>query len=96
MHVDYKSEMENNELQSANAEISKCKNCTLECTLDEMTILKTLVEKPTVTQKELAVKLQKSERTIKNKMDKLKEKGYIMRVNGKRNGTWKVMVDIID
>ena len=41
-------------------------------------------------------KVQKSERTIKNKMDKLKEKGYIMRVNGKRNGTWKVMVDIID
>jgi len=40
--------------------------------------------------------VQKSERTIKNKMDKLKEKGYIMRVNGKRNGTWKVMVDIID
>lgn len=94
MHVDYK-EQGNNAFQSANDEISKCKNCTLECTLEELAILKIIAENPSVTQKELAYKLGKSERTIKSKVLLLQEKNYIQRVNGKRYGKWEVLVEIV-
>ena len=72
----------------------KCKNCTLVCTLEEPAIIQILREDPSVTQKELAVKLVKSERTIKNRIAALQEKSYIRRVNGKRYGRWEVSVDL--
>ena len=87
LHVDYTD----NYAQSANEEDSKCKNCTLDCTLDELSILKLIIEKPDITQKELAKRIGKSERTVKNKIASLKEKKYIRRMNGKRNGKWEVL-----
>ena len=44
-------------------------------------------------QKEIVNRIGKSERTVKNKVASLKEKGYIQRLNGKRNGKWEVMID---
>ena len=85
LHVDYKEEN-----QSANMDISKCKNCTLE----ELAILKIILNNPTITQKKLAEQLGKSERTIKTRTVELQEKGYICRKNGKRNGIWEVLVEI--
>lgn len=52
-----------------------------------------LKEKPTVTQRDLAMLTGKSERTIKRRTVELQEKGYICRENGKRNGKWVVKVD---
>ena len=49
---------------------------------------------PGVTQKELAVKVGKSERTIKTRTVEMQEKGYICRENGKRNGKWKILIEI--
>lgn len=69
---------------------SKCKNCTLE----EVAILKIISANPTVTQKELADQLGKSERTVKTRTVELQEKGYIRRNNGKRNGEWEILVEI--
>lgn len=37
---------------------------------------------------------RKSLRTIKREMAEMKEKGYICRLNGKRNGKWEVLIDI--
>ena len=85
MHVDF---------QSANDEKPKCKNYTLEYTLEELQILKIMVANPHVTQRELAQELGKSERTIKSKVLSLQEKNYVRRVNGKRYGRWEVLVEI--
>ncbi|MEG0228631.1 MAG: winged helix-turn-helix domain-containing protein [Lachnospiraceae bacterium] len=58
---------------------------------DELAILKAMANNPSITQKELVAKVGKSERTIKSKTIELQKKGYIQRVNGKRNGLWKVL-----
>ena len=72
--------------------VPKGKICTLNCPLDELAVLQLIIENPDITQKEIANKVGKSERTIKNKVASLKEKGYIRRLNGKRNGRWEVLV----
>ena len=50
LHVAYKSEAP---VQSANAEISKCKNGTLDCTLEALVVLRTIAANPSITQKVL-------------------------------------------
>ena len=92
MHVDYVLEQMDNVAQSATEEVSKGKICTLNCPLDELAILKLIIENPNITQKEIASRIGKSERTVKNKIASLKEKGYIQRLNGKRNGKWEVLI----
>ena len=92
MHVDYVTEQNRNEVQSAAEVISKGKICTLNCPLDEVAILQLIMDNPSITQKEIACRIGKSERTVKNKVASLKEKGYIQRLNGKRNGKWEVLV----
>ena len=87
MHIDFKNE---SVIQSANIYGSKCKNCTLE----ELAIIKELIKNPAITQKELAGKIGKSERTIKTRTVEMQEKGLICRENGKRSGKWKVLVQL--
>lgn len=94
LHINYSSCMENNTPQSAELEPLKGNNCTLDCTLDELWILKTLYADPKCTLKELADKLGLSERSIKTRVAALKEKAYLKRVNGRRSGHWVVLVDI--
>ncbi|MDD7728323.1 MAG: winged helix-turn-helix domain-containing protein [Clostridia bacterium] len=65
---------------------------TLNCPLDELAILQLIMENPNITQKEIAIRIEKSERTVKNKVASLKEKGYIQRLNGKRSGKWEVLI----
>lgn len=80
-------------IQSANTSsvaAPKCNICTLNCTLEEMAVLNFLREQPKATQKEIAVHIGKSERTVKTITVKLTEKGIIERKNGKRNGFWEV------
>ena len=91
LHVDYKADAS---IQSANADISKCQNDTLECTLEELAMLKTVKANPAITQNELAVAVGKSEWTIKRRMTDLQEKGYLRRANGKRSGHWEVLVEL--
>lgn len=94
MHVDYVEVNVDAESQSAMDKIPKCKNCTLNCTLEEREILRCIKENPAITQNEIAERMGKSERTIKSKVSSLQQKGYISRVNGKRYGHWEVLVDI--
>lgn len=97
MHIDYVKYKENDfqsAIQSANIESSKCQNGTLKITLEELALLNWIVDNPEITQVELAEKTGKSIRTIKREMTQLKEKGYIRRLNGKRNGKWEVMIKI--
>lgn len=69
---------------------AKCKICTLDCTLEEAVVLQHIKENPSVTQKEIAVRIGKSERTVKSITVSLVAKGIIERKNGKRNGFWEV------
>lgn len=58
MHIDYSETS-----QSANPEISKCKNCTLK----EFAILREISNNPSITQKALAEAIGKSEQTVKTR-----------------------------
>ena len=99
MHVDWEKTEGSAEFQSANQMVqsaktsnelpSKCKNCTLE----EVAVLRVVQKKPDVTQKEIAVEIGKSERTVKTITVNLQEKGMLRRVNGKRNGLWEIIED---
>lgn len=87
LHVGYQAD---SEAQSAGVEAPKCQNGTLNCTLEELAVLQAVRNNPTITQKELAAIVGKSERTIKRRMTELQEKGYLRRANGKRNGRWEL------
>ena len=86
-------EIEKEAIQSAkqtDMDIPKCKNCTLDCTLEEIAVLNYLKEKPNATQKEIAQHIGKSERTGKSMTVNLSERGIIERKNGRRNGFWEI------
>ena len=87
MHVDFDKQ---SAYQSADSNDSKCKICTLE----ELAIIQELKRNPAITQRELANAIGKSERTVKTRTVEMQEKGLIIRENGKRNGKWKLLVEI--
>ena len=72
--------------QSAKELPPKCKNCTLE----EAAVLRILQDNPAATQKTIAAKISKSERTVKTITANLSQQGIIVRRNGKRNGYWEI------
>jgi Protein involved in cell division len=69
----------------------KSKICTLDCTLEEYFVLAFLKTNPSATQKDIAVHIRKSERTVKTITSNLQQKGLLGRQNGKRYGYWEVM-----
>ena len=79
-HILWKTE---DRVQSATP---KCKSCTLE----EAAVLEFLSRNPQATQKMIAEKIGKSERTVKSLTKALQEKNLLTRRNGKRNGVWEV------
>ena len=87
LHVDYPAQSEANEDTKSN-------NCTLNCTLEELAILRYLKAHPKATQDELAKMIYRSTRTVKTYTSRLVEKGYLVRRNGKRDGWWEVLVPI--
>ena len=92
MHLDWKGIPNTGQsaIQSANVienPLSKCKNCTLE----EAAVLLLVQKNPSITQKQIAAQIGKSERTVKTITVNLVEKGIIIRRNGKRNGYWEII-----
>ncbi|MEE1069930.1 MAG: Fic family protein [Paludibacteraceae bacterium] len=75
-------------IQSANAALSKSNNCTLE----EIATLQIIQRNPRVTQKQIALEIGKSERTVKTITVSLTRKGLIVRRNGKRDGYWEMLM----
>ena len=78
------------ESQSAAENAPKCNICTLNCTLEELSLLNFIKEKPNATQKEIAAHIGKSERTVKTMTVKLSVQGILERKNGRRNGYWVI------
>ena len=91
MHIDFENE---SATQSANKNVSKCQNATLELSLEELAIINILNNNPAVTQKQISELTGKSERTIKRRTVEMQEKGLITRENGRQMGKWKVLVKI--
>ena len=77
-------------IQSANSYNPKCQNDTLDCTLEEVAIVRILRENGKAKQEDIARQIGKSLRTVKRIMAGLVEKGVIARENGRRNGVWVV------
>ena len=88
MHVDYV----NVNFQSVSPKVPKSQFDTLECTLEELAILKLLYKNPSIKQKELVAEAGKSLSTVKRIMESLQKKDYIRRVDGKRYGKWNVLI----
>ena len=78
------------DFQSARGDSSKCQVGTLDCTLEEIAVIQYLKENPTVTQKEIAAHIGKSERTVKRMTVDLSSRGVIERRGGRRNGYWEI------
>jgi len=96
--LDEKNELRNRNLlvaspKSAKSPAPKCQNDTLDCTLEELAIVKILKENGKAKQEDIAKQIGKSLRTVKRIMAGLMEKNVISRENGKRNGVWIVKID---
>lgn len=89
IHVDYVDEYVP---QSIKAKDSKYQFDTLDCSLEELAILKLIAKNPTVKQQELVNATGKSIATVKRIMKSLREKNYIRRENGKRYGKWEMLI----
>lgn len=96
LHLDWDERKKSNSIQSATDHNPKCNSCTLDCTLEELAILRHLSVNPTMTQKALAQQIGRSERTIKTRTVGLQERGLLARENGKRNGNWVVTAELDD
>ena len=89
---------EDNELKNRCLHIRyapRCQNDTLDGTLDgtidENKVLELLKEDSKITQKQIAEKINKSERTVKRIIEALRKNGYIVREGGSRFGYWKIL-----
>ena len=54
-------------------------------------LFKFLIKNPDLTIPELAIKISKSESTIKRKLRKLQQEGYLKRIGAKKGGFWKII-----
>lgn len=66
---------------------------TLNCTLEELAMLKAIKENPRITQEALKNTIHKSIATVKRLTISLQDKGILVRKNGKRDGYWEVKFD---
>ena len=71
--------------QSVIPKVPKSQIDTLECTLEELAVLRLIYKNPSIKQKELAAEIGRSLSTVKRIMESLQKKDYIRRVDGKRN-----------
>ena len=88
MHVDYVDD----NFQSVIPKVPKSQFDTLECTLEELAVLKLIYKNPSIKQKELVAETGKSLSTVKRIMESLQKKDYIRRVDGKRYGKWEILI----
>lgn len=77
--------------QSFTTTDSKFQFDTLNCTLEELAVLRAIEDNPKITQTEIAKSIKKSVSTVKRITSSLVEKGIIIRRNGRRNGWWEIV-----
>ncbi len=96
MYIDYADDAAK-PFNSINSSVSKYQfdtlNATMKLTLHELAVLKIIMEDTGITQNQLVSKSGLSIATIKRSTVSMQKKGFIHRVNGKRNGKWEVLVE---
>ena len=75
-------------VQSITPDVSKSQFDTLNCSLEELAVLKAVGENPHITQEALKTTIGKSISTVKRLTINLQKKGLLVRKNGKRDGYW--------
>jgi len=91
LKVDWINKSDFQSAKIAESSSSKSNFCTLNCTLVEHFVLEFLKDNPRATQKEIALHIRKSERTVKTITSNLQSKNLLERINGKRDGFWKIL-----
>jgi fido (protein-threonine AMPylation protein) len=95
LRVDWKNNSMNapavQSAKTTETDVPKSNICTLNCTLEEHFVLEFLKSNPKATQKEIALHIKKSERTVKTITSNLQNKKLLKRVNGKRDGFWEII-----
>lgn len=98
LHLDYKATEEHANNDEDKNKVSKSNddtlNVTLNCTSEELVLLRVIKEKPHITQKDMAAHIGKSERTVKRMTSSLAERGIIARRDSKKTGYWEIIIDI--
>ena len=77
-------------VQSLTNNNSKSQFDTLNCTLEELSVIKIIQENSKVKQSEIANAIKKSASTVKRITSALVEKGVLVRRNGRRDGWWEI------
>lgn len=77
--------------QSITAPNPKFQFDTLNCTLEELAVLKAIEDNSKITQTDIAKSIKKSASTVKRITSSLVEKGILIRRNGRRNGWWEIL-----
>ena len=90
MHVAYVDE---NTSQRISPVAPKYQFDTLDCSLEELAVLKWIARNPAIRQQELANATGKSIATVKRIMKSLQDKHYLRRENGKRYGKWEILME---
>lgn len=78
-------------IQSIITANSKAQFDTLNCTLEELAVIKVIEANPQITRIEIAKSIKKSASTVKRITSDLVKKGIISRRNGRRNGWWEIL-----
>ncbi len=65
---------------------------TLNCTLEELAVLKLIAKNPMIKQQEMVEATGRSIATIKRMIRSLRDKNYIRRESGKRYGKWEILI----
>lgn len=78
-------------VQSVTTISSKSQFDTLNCTLEDLSVLKLIGDNPKITQAEIAKSIRKSASTVKRITSSLVEKGILIRRNGRRDGWWEIV-----
>ena len=77
--------------QGVTASNSKSQIDTLNCTLEELAVLRVIKDNPKITQTDIAKSIKKSASTVKRITSAMVEKGIIVRRNGLRNGRREIL-----
>ena len=90
MHIDIADKSTS---KSISPKVSKYQFDTLDCSLEELTVLERVAQNPSIKQQELVSATGKSIATVKRIITSLQDKNYIRRENGKRYSKWEVLAD---
>ena len=84
--------VENTTKDLKNVPVNVLVNVPVKLNNTEIKIMELIKNNPNITQKELAEKINLTEKTVRRNTTKLKEKGVLKRIGADKNGYWKIIL----